>query len=327
MAESLLQIFQRHRDCFDFTKEPDWQASAEARQLCNDRQREREQAANEYVSGIVTANEKWPEDINADVSELALSFQRILSKAERKAYQDAAGQFLLYVASALREHRVMQLSPVTRYMMGRSEKAMNVVSGLSGDEAKRKYQSMKEQGFDHVQIFPTDAYPATYSVFGYKPQNNAHSGSNGVGECNTTDTKETPPAAKDEPKTPPNGIWLQGKPNEVLNEAVNCGLAEKKGDSYYWICGNQEKGWQVGLYGYFALSVCTRLGWLKGKNNNRIDWMKFQSVFTNHFDILGTAKQTVYDFKRGNNIPTLYYKVDDLIKKVFGVENSLTVKE
>jgi hypothetical protein len=196
MAESLLQIFQRHRDCFDFTKEPDWQASAEARQLCNDRQREREQAANEYVSGIVTANEKWAEDINADVSELALSFQRILSKAERKAYQDAAGQFLLYVATALREHRLMQLSPFTRYMMGRSEKAMNVVSGLSRDEAKRKYQSTKEQGFDHVQIFPTDAYPATYSVFGYKPQDNAHSGSNGVGVGNTPAAKKTPKRAK-----------------------------------------------------------------------------------------------------------------------------------
>ncbi len=196
MALTLLQIFQRHLDCFDFTKEPDWQTSAEARQLCNDRQREREQAANEYVSGIVTSYEKWPEDINEDVRELALSFQRILSKEERKAYQDAAGQFLLYVASALREHRVMQLSPVTRYMMGRSEKAMNVVSGLSRDEAKREYQSMKEQGFGYVLKIPTDAYPATYTVFGYKPQNNAHSGSNGVGVGNTPAAKTTSKRAK-----------------------------------------------------------------------------------------------------------------------------------
>lgn len=326
MALTLLQIFQRHLDCFDFTKEPDWQTSAEARQLCNDRQREREQAANEYVSGIVTSYEKWPEDINEDVRELALSFQRILSKEERKAYQDAAGQFLLYVASALREHRVMQLSPVTRYMMGRSEKAMNVVSGLSGDEAKREYQSMKEQGFGYVLKIPTDAYPATYTVFGYKPQNNANSGSNGVGAGNTTDTKETPPAAKDEPKTPPNDIWLQGKPKDILDEAVNCGLAEKKDDSYYWI-RRGKNGWQVGLYGYFCLSVCTHLGWLKGKDCNRVDWKKFQGVFINHDEILGTAKQVVHDVKKSNNIPLLCKKVDELIESVFGVENSLTVTE
>ena len=320
MALTLLQIFQRHLDCFDFTKEPDWQTSAEARQLCNDRQREREQAANESVSGIVTSYEKWPEDINEDVRELALSFQRILSKEERKAYQDAAGQFLLYVASALREHRVMQLSPVTRYMMGRSEKAMNVVSGLSRDEAKREYQSMKEQGFCYVLKIPTDAYPATYTVFGYKPQNNANSGSNGVGAGNTTDTKETPPAGKEMAEE-----WLSGKAKEVLDECVNCGLAEKKENGYYWIEGNRVTGWQIGLYGYFVLMVCEQLNWKRGKAE-RLDWQKFESVFRNHDKIVGTAKQTVQNYKNGKSVPTLYEKVDKLIEKVFDVNLTLICK-
>ena len=68
MAETMLQIFQRHRDCFDFTKEPNPQESDKARQLCYERQLEREQAANEYVSNILASNEDWAKDIDEDVS-------------------------------------------------------------------------------------------------------------------------------------------------------------------------------------------------------------------------------------------------------------------
>lgn len=168
MAESMLQIFRRHRDCFDFTKEPNCQESDEARQLCYERQREREQAANEYVSNILASNNNWAKDIDEDASELALSFQSILSKVERKAYREATEQFLLYVATALRDHRLKQLNPVTRYRMGGMEfPAMNVITGLSKDKAAREYQNMKEQGFTHVQIFPTEAFPAVYTAFGY----------------------------------------------------------------------------------------------------------------------------------------------------------------
>ena len=210
MAETMLQVFQRHRDCFDFTKEPNPTASTEARQMCYERQQEREQAANEYVNGILAANDNWADDINEDTNKLALSFQVILNKAERKAYREAAGQFLHYVASALREHRVRQLSPLTRYRMGREEfRAMNIVTGLSRDEAAREYQRMKEQGFAKVYYFPTEAFPAVFTVLGYKPngskphepQKNAHSGTNGTGRCsNATTTPQTPPAGKETPK-------------------------------------------------------------------------------------------------------------------------------
>lgn len=214
MAESMLQIFQRHRDCFDFTKEPNWQESDEARQLCNERQREREEAANEYVSNILASNDNWAKDVDEDVSKLALSFQRILNKAERKAYREATEQFLLYVATALRDYRVKQLSPVTRYRMGRMEfRAMNVITGLSNDEAVREYQIMKEQGFTHVQTFPIEAFPAVYTTFGYKPkakaptstqtQTKADSSTKGTGMgSNTTTNPETPPAATLQPYKP-----------------------------------------------------------------------------------------------------------------------------
>ncbi len=128
------------------------------------------------------------------------------------------------------------------------------------------------------------------------------------------------PAAQETPNE-----WLQGKPKEVLEDAVNSGLVEKKEDGYYWIVGNQEKGWQTGLYGYFVLMVCEQLGWRTGKAK-RLDWKKFKAVIKNHDEIVGTAKQTVDDYKKGVRVPTLYYKVDELVNKIFGIELSPTHK-
>lgn len=211
MVLTMLQVFKKHIDCFDFTKEPDWQDSAEARQMCYERQQEREQAANEYVSSVLAGNDNWAADINEDANELALSFQRILNKAEREAYKDAAEQFLLNVKRLLREHRVKQLSPITRYRMGIEEfSTMNVVTGLSRDEAAREYQRMKKQGFAKVYYFPTEAFPAVFTVLGYMPkgrkpheqQKNAHSDTNSTGMGNSvTDGSETAPTAGQESGT------------------------------------------------------------------------------------------------------------------------------
>lgn len=222
MAETMLQVFQRHRDCFDYTKEPNPTPLTEARQMCYERQQEREQAANEYVNGILAANDNWADDINEDTGKLALSFQGILNKAEREAYKEAADRFLLYVASALREHRVRQLSPLTRYRMGREEfPAMNIVTGLSRDEAAREYQRMKEQGFAKVYYFPTEAFPAVFTVLGYnpngskphKPQKNAHSGTNSTGMgSNATTNPQTLPAAQETSTKP------KGKPGRTAKE-------------------------------------------------------------------------------------------------------------
>ena len=71
--------------------------------------------------------------------------------------------------------------------------------------------------------------------------------------------------------------------------------------------------------------VCEQLGWLTGKTK-RLDWMKFKAVIKNHDNILGTAKQTAGKYKKGVEVPTLYYKVDKFIKTVFGVELSPTLK-
>jgi hypothetical protein len=144
-------------------------------------------------------------------------------------------------------------------------------------------------------------------------QNKADGSTKGTGMGNnTTANPETPPAAQET-----QNEWLSGKPKEVLDEAVNCGLARKQGDCYAWIEGNQEEGWQVGLYGYFVMTVSEQLNWIE---NDRIPWRKFKPIFANHDKILGTAKQTVDDYKNNRGIPTRYYKVDNLIKSVFGVE-------
>ena len=154
-----------------------------------------------------------------------------------------------------------------------------------------------------------------------EPQKNAHNGTDGTGMgSNATAGSETPPAGKKMAEE-----WLSGKAKEVLDECVNCGLAEKKDDGYYWIEGNQVTGWQIGLYGYFVLMVCEQLNWKRGKAE-RLDWQKFESVFRNHDEIVGTAKQTVHNFKKGNGVPTLYEKVDKLIEKVFGVNLTLPPK-
>lgn len=160
-----------------------------------------------------------------------------------------------------------------------------------------------------------------YITPSWKTEKKADSSAAGTGMGNNATTNpQTPPAAKETPNE-----WLSGKPKEVLDEAVNCGLAEKKEDGYYWIIGNKEKGWQVGLYGYFVFMVSEQLGWRTGKAN-RIPWSKFKPIFKNHKELLGTAKQTVDDFKKGNGVPTLYYKVDDLIRIVFDVVLSPTPK-
>ncbi len=339
MKESLFDIFQKHRDCYDYRKDPtieEQQTTPEARQLMAERYRERKQAASEYASSLIPLGNDWIEAVKYDVEKLTkeLPESLLFNKAEREAYRDGVEDFLLKVAEALRCYGkgrwLDDLDPLTAYKLGIKRSDTDIVTGLSKDELEKTYRDMKQR-YTRVYWFPDmfSMFPATFTVFGYKPktltpaqtQNKADNSTKCMGMgSNATANPETPPAAQETVNE-----WLSGKPKEVLDEAVNCGLAEKKEDGYYWIVGNQEKGWQTGLYGYFVLMVSEQLGWLTGKKK-RIPWIKFKPIFKNHEEILGTAKQTVDDFKKDDGVPTLYYKVDYLIKKVFGVELSPTPK-
>jgi hypothetical protein len=343
MKESLFDIFQKHRDCYDYRKDPtieEQQANPEARQLMAERFRERKQTASEYASSLIPLGNDWIEAVKYEVDYLTKSgnLPRSLyfNKAEREAYRDAVEDFLREVAAALREHGKGKFlnheyfDPVTLYRFGIGTGWEEPQTGLSQDEAKQMATEMKQR-YSQVYCFPDlfSMFPATYTVLGYKAkastpaqaQNKADGSTKGTGMGNsTTANPETPPAAQETVNE-----WLSGKPKEVLDEAVNCGLAEKKEDGYYWIVGNQEKGWQTGLYGYFVLMVCEQLGWRTGKAK-RLDWKKFKAVIKNHDEIVGTAKQTVDDYKKGVRVPTLYYKVDELVNKIFGIELSPTHK-
>lgn len=220
MAETMLKIFQRHRDCFDFTKEPDWQESIEARQMCDKRQIERDEVANEYVNGVLAANDFWADDINEDTDELALSFQRITNKAEREAYKKAVKQFLLYIAKRLREHRVKLLNPLTRFRMGRHGAGVIAIENLSLNEAEKEWQRLRKQGFAVYQ-FPTDIYPAVYTVLGYRPtgaRNNAPSGTNAAGRGDDAPAPDKTPTGAQEARKKPK---KQGRPPKEFDEYFN----------------------------------------------------------------------------------------------------------
>lgn len=224
MKESLFDIFQRHRDCFDNRKDPtieEQQANPEARQLMAERFRERKQAANEYASSLIPLGNDWIEAVKYEVDYLTknshLPPSLYFNKAEREAYRDGVEHFLLNVAGALREHGKEKFlngeyfDPVTLYRFGMLY--MNweePQTGLAEDEAKQIAKDMKQR-YSQVYCFPDlfSMFPTTYTVLGYKAQastpaqvqNKADGSEKGTGMGNnTTANPETPPATQEKPK-------------------------------------------------------------------------------------------------------------------------------
>lgn len=333
MKESLFDIFQKHRDCYDYRKDPtieEQQTAPEARQLMAERFRERKQAASEYASSLIPLGNDWIEAVKHDVKALTQRLPPSLhfNKVERDAYRDGVVDFLIDVAEALREYGKGQFlnddyfDPVTLYRFGIMTDWEEPQTGLTKDEATKICKDFKQR-YSKVYCFPDlfSMFPSTYTVMGYKAkastparaQNKATSGFNSMGlGSNATTNQQTQPAAKERCL---KDFWKDGKPKEVLDEAINKGLVEKNDDGYLWLKGDPNKGWQVGLYGYFVMRVCERMKWM---NNNRIQWKMFKPIIRNHDEILPMAKQTVNSYKKNEGIPTKYYLVDELIEKVFG---------
>lgn len=221
MKESLFDLFQRHRDCYDNRKSPtieELKAQPEARQLETDRFRERKQAASEYASSLIPLGNDWIEAVKYDVKKLATTLPPSLhfNKAEREAYRDGVEDFLLDVAAALREHGKGKFlndeyfDPVTLYRFGIGTGWEEPQTGLSKDEAKQIATEMKQR-YSQVYCFPDlfSMFPATYTVMGYnakastpaQAQNKANNSTKGTGMGNnTTANPETPPATQETPK-------------------------------------------------------------------------------------------------------------------------------
>jgi hypothetical protein len=218
MKGSLFDIFQRHRDCYDFRKDPtieEQQANPEARQLMAERFRERKQAASEYASSLIPLGNDWIEAVKHDVNKLATTLPPSLhfNKAEREAYRDGVEDFLLDVAAALREHGKGKFlndeyfDPVTLYRFGIEYSRNEIRKGLSTENAEQMYKAMKQR-YSQVYCFPDlfSMFPATYTVMGCKAkastqaqaQKNAHSGTNSTGMgSNATTNPQTLPAAQE----------------------------------------------------------------------------------------------------------------------------------
>ena len=196
MKESLFDIFQRHRDCYD----------------------KRKQAAREYASSMIPLGNDWIEAVKFDVKTITTTLPPNLhfNKAEREAYRDGVEDFLLEVAAALREHGKGKFlndeyfDPVTLYRFGIGTEWEEPQTGLSKDEAKQMATEMKQR-YSQVFCFPDlfSMFPATYTVMGYnskastpaQPQKKADSSTKGTGMGNNTNTNpKTPPTAQETPK-------------------------------------------------------------------------------------------------------------------------------
>ena len=180
MKESLFDIFQRVRDCYDYRKDPtieQQRESAEARQKMAERMRQQKQAASEYASSLIPLGNDWVEAVKSDVKGLTEIVPPSLhfNKAERKVYKFGVEAFLLNVAAALRSHGkgefLEDLDPLTAYKLGIQRRGTKIKTGLSEEQAEQAYQEMK-QHYAFSFLFPDmfSMFPATYTVFGHTPK-------------------------------------------------------------------------------------------------------------------------------------------------------------
>ena len=237
MKESLFDIFQKHRDCYDTRKDPtieEQRNQPEARQLMADRFRERKQTASEYASSLIPLGNDWIEAVRNDVEELtktlSLPENLLFDKAGREAYRDGVEMFLLDVAAALRTYGKGKFlnddyfDPVTLYRFGIEYGRNEIQAQLSREDAEKAIKAMKQR-YSKVYYFPDmfSMFPATWTVMGVKakaltpiqPQKKADSGTTGDGMgSNVATNSQTPPAAKEAPQLAIYTTKPVGRPTE-----------------------------------------------------------------------------------------------------------------
>lgn len=231
---SMLDLFQKYRDCYDYRKDPtieEQQTAPEARQLMAERFRERKQAASEYASSLIPLGNDWIEAVKHGVKALTQRLPPSLhfNKVERDAYRDGVVDFLIDVAEALREYGKGHFlnddyfDPVTLYRFGIMTDWEEPQTGLTKDEATKICKDFKQR-YSKVYCFPDlfSMFPSTYTVMGYKAkastparaQNKATSGFNSMGlGSNATTNQQTQPAAKK-----PASTRKRGRPQKEFKD-------------------------------------------------------------------------------------------------------------
>lgn len=117
-----------------------------------------------------------------------------------------------------------------------------------------------------------------------------------------TEPEQTAP----EPKQTKPEVLNNDKAKELFKRAISKGLISTDGDKYKW---NDT----ASLYGYFVDKTSDFLN--IRPSNNRVPWIKYKEIISNHSELLATAKQAVNDYKNKElNPPEGDDKVNDICR-------------
>lgn len=117
-----------------------------------------------------------------------------------------------------------------------------------------------------------------------------------------TEPEQTAP----EPQQTKPEVLNNDKAKELFKRAIIKGLISTDGDRYKW---NDT----ASLYGYFVDKTSDFLN--IRPSNNRVPWIKYKEIISNHSKLLATAKQAVNDYKNKElNPPEGDDKVNDICR-------------
>lgn len=117
-----------------------------------------------------------------------------------------------------------------------------------------------------------------------------------------TELEQTAP----EPQQTKPEVLNNDKAKELFKRAISKGLISTDGDKYKW---NDT----ASLYGYFVDKTSDFLN--IRPSNNRVPWIKYKEIISNHSELLATAKQAVNDYKNKElNPPEGDDKVNDICR-------------
>ena len=121
------------------------------------------------------------------------------------------------------------------------------------------------------------------------------------------DGKQTEPEqTAPEPQQTKPEVLNNDKAKELFKRAISKGLISTDGDKYKW---NDT----ASLYGYFVDKTSDFLN--IRPSNNRVPWIKYKEIISNHSELLATAKQAVNDYKNKElNPPEGDDKVNDICR-------------
>lgn len=321
MKESLFDILNSH---------PNWEADimepATNREACAALDKEIKQAAALYADSLLPLADRWQKAVENDIYQI---FTREpphthFNKDRQERYKLTVDYFIGAVKQALKSHGfdISQLDRVTQWRLGENlggwpGSNTQIQDGLSKDEAGRLLHKMSKQGY-RAQYF-RELCSNLYTVLAYKD------------EASQTMKPRTPPPAAgqmgkagQEPEAdtlpPPNTDklkelkeeWSKGKAKAILIRLEKKEIIKPKGDAYEWKI-DSEHGYGLNLYIYFVLMASEKLGWMEGKEQDRVPWRKFAPMFPNVSANQNSRGQDLRVIRQAQSLPTLASIIDEVL--------------